>query len=101
MATANKTFNTRVQHKNDIEANWIQAVNFKPLLGEIIIYNAETEGNVNHLPKDPVTKEQIRNYYITYTRFKIGDGNTTVTDLPFIKCGVMVSEDGEGNVSIF
>lgn len=80
---ANKTFNTRVQLKNDIEANWIKAVNFSPLLGELIIYNAEID-NVTALPQDPETKQTLRNYWITYPRIKIGDGENNVNDLPFI-----------------
>lgn len=81
MATANKTFNTRVQQKSDIEANWIKAT-FPPLKGEIIVYLAEKEGDP--FPKDPATQMPIRDYYITYPRIKIGDGNTPIYDLPFI-----------------
>jgi hypothetical protein len=32
---------TRAQQKHDIEANWIKAINFIPLEGEIIIYDAD------------------------------------------------------------
>ena len=78
---ANKTFNTRVQLKNDIEANWIKAVNFSPLLGEVIVYNAEAEGD--EFPKD-IDGQNLRDYYITYPRIKIGNGETNVNDLPFI-----------------
>ena len=81
---ANKTFNTRVQLKNDIEANWIKAVNFSPLPGEIIIYNAEIEGDMNQLPKDD-NGQYLRNYWITYPRIKIGNAQRdNVKDLPFI-----------------
>lgn len=62
MATENKKLNGRLQLKHDTEANWIKAVNFIPLAGEIIIYDAD---DVN-----PV-------------RVKIGDGATKVNDLPF------------------
>lgn len=81
MATVNKALNTRVQHKNDIEANWIKAVNFQPLLGEIIVYRAETESD--ELPKD-ITDQPIRTERITYPRIKIGDGVNKINDLPFI-----------------
>ena len=54
----------RIQHKNDIEANWKLATNFTPLKGEIIIYNA-----------DEITP---------YKRLKIGDGKSNVNDLPFV-----------------
>lgn len=60
---AQKNFNTRIQLKNDIESNWSQATNFVPLKGEIIIYN--------------------KDYNYDYERIKIGDGATTVTNLPF------------------
>lgn len=70
-----KTVKTRIQHKHDIEANWIKATNFVPLAGELIIYDAETtstslEGTGRTTP-------------ITYTRFKFGDGTNTVTNLAF------------------
>ena len=45
-----KYMNTRVLLKNDIEANWVKANGFTPLLGELIIYNAEKAGG--ELPKD-------------------------------------------------
>ena len=78
-----KTFNTRVQLKNDIEANWVKAVGFSPKSGELIIYNAEVD-NVTTLPQDPETKQTLRDYWINYPRVKIGDGETNVNDLPFI-----------------
>ena len=102
-------FNTRVQMKNDIEANWQQAVNFKPLLGEVIIYRAEKDGDA--LPKDPNNPSQnLRNYYITYPRIKVGDGSTNVNDLPFIDSAIheqlatitllRAEDDDMGNVSL-
>lgn len=54
---------TRIQQKHDVEANWNKATSFVPLAGEVIIY------------------EPDENY--TYARFKIGDGETFLTDLPF------------------
>lgn len=59
-----KTLFTRVQQKHDIEANWMKAVNFAPKVGEIIVYDPDS----NH----------------TYSRVKIGDGVTLVSDLPFV-----------------
>lgn len=61
---ATKTFKGRVQNKHDTEANWNAAVNFKPLAGELIIYD---EDNTHSTP-----------------RFKVGDGSTLVSDLPFV-----------------
>lgn len=62
---AQKTLNTRISHKHDTEEHWLQAVNFRPLPGELIIYDAD---NTHPFP-----------------RFKIGDENRTlINDLPFI-----------------
>lgn len=60
---ANKQFNSRIVHKHDTEANWNKATNFIPKQGEIIVYDIDS------------------NY--SYERFKIGDGVTKVTALPF------------------
>lgn len=70
--------------KNDIEANWLKAVHFPPLPGEIIIYNAEIEGDESQLPKD-ADGQNLRDYWITYPRIKIGNARRDyVNDLPFI-----------------
>ena len=58
-----KEFFTRIQHKHDIEDNWKKATGFKPLIGEIIIYDADET--------------------YSYQRIKIGDGKKTVSELPF------------------
>lgn len=60
---AEKTISTRIIHKHDTEANWSKATNFTPKQGEIIIYDIDSTYN--------------------YERFKIGDGETLVTSLPF------------------
>ena len=67
---ATKQFVTRVQHKHDTEANWLKATNFKPLAGEIIIYDADATHS------EP--------------RMKIGDGETLVSALPFAGAQVTV-----------
>lgn len=59
-----KTIKTRIQQKHDIEANWIKAVAFIPMLGEIIVYDVDETYN--------------------YERIKIGDGKTVVSALPFL-----------------
>lgn len=59
-----KTMKARVQHKHDIEANWLKATNFTPLASEIIVYDPD------------------ENY--DYPRIKIGDGKTNINTLPFI-----------------
>ena len=59
---ANKNFNTRIINKHDTEENWSKA-NFIPKQGEVIVYDPDE----TH----------------TYPRFKIGDGKTTLVNLPF------------------
>ena len=54
---------TRIIHKHDTEEHWELATNFIPKKGEIIVYD-----------KDPT---------YNYERFKIGDGELTVNNLPF------------------
>jgi hypothetical protein len=49
--------------KHDIEDNWLKAINFIPMQGEIIVYDIDS------------------NY--TYERFKIGDGIKKINELPF------------------
>lgn len=58
-----KNISSRIIHKHDVEANWLKATNFTPLLGELIIYDTDD------------------NY--SYPRFKVGDGATNVNKLPF------------------
>ena len=67
---ANKTLNTRIIQKHDIEANWKKATNFIPMKGEVIIYDA---GLV----------EEGKPEVVDYIRIKIGDGETNVNNLPF------------------
>lgn len=63
MATENAKINTRIQLKHDTKENWEKAINFIPKPGEVIIYDID-ENNTN-------------------ARFKVGDGSTTVNNLPF------------------
>ena len=62
-------FNTRIQQKHDVEANWVKAVNFIPKAGEIIIYDADESHN--------------------YARLKIGDGLTLINNLNFSTAGAL------------
>ena len=83
---ANKIIKTRIQHKHDYEVNWIKAVDFVPLKGEIIIYDAETEELFASQYADLTDEQKAtirRSEAITYVRTKIGNGVDTVTDLPF------------------
>lgn len=59
----NKTIKTRVVQKHAIENDWNKATGFIPLKGEMIIYDADSTHS--------------------YTRLKIGDGETPVSLLPF------------------
>ena len=56
---------SRIQLKNDTEANWLKAVNFTPKAGEIIVYNVD----------DTHDRQRI----------KIGDGEKNINDLPFLE----------------
>lgn len=66
---ATNTIKTRIQLKNDTEAHWNLAVNFVPKEGEVIIYSADD----TH----------------PFSRLKVGDGNTTVSNLPFIDAATL------------
>lgn len=58
-----KKLSSRIQQKHDTEANWLKATNFTPRAGELIIYDVD---NMHSTP-----------------RFKVGDGSTLVSNLPF------------------
>lgn len=74
-----QTISTRIAHKHDLEVNWLVAVDFVPLQGELIIYDCEVDvdGSILDLP-------DYRSEPYTYERLKIGDGITAVNSLPFI-----------------
>lgn len=61
---AEKNIKSRIIHKHDTQVNWEKATAFIPKQGELIVYDVDD------------------NY--TYERFKIGDGATVVSDLPFV-----------------
>lgn len=54
----------RIKMRHDTEANWLLAINFIPLFGEIIVYDVDSTHD------NP--------------RIKIGDGVTIVNNLPFL-----------------
>ena len=58
-----KILSSRITQKHDIEDNWLKATQFIPRVGEFIVYD----------------KDSIHNY----SRFKIGDGVTPISVLPF------------------
>ena len=55
--------NSRIIHTHDTQAEWEKKETFIPRAGEIIIYDVDDK--------------------FTYERFKIGDGVTTLKELPF------------------
>ena len=61
---------TRFQLKHDIQSHWEQAINFVPKIGEPIVYDADENNNK--------------------PRVKIGDGQKTVNELPFIEAETSV-----------
>lgn len=84
MATANNTIKTRIQLKSDVEANWNKTVNFVPYLGELIIYSAEQQ-------TDPLPTGRSTRY--SFSRLKIGDGQTDVINLPFVDAGSLNGDE--------
>ena len=102
-----KNIHTRIKHKHGFEYEWLAAVNFVPFAGELIIYDKEVDSDGNAITKvvddveTPVNQLAGRTEPIPYSRLKVGDGNTTVTNLPFASEGpykttiVNVYEDPE------
>lgn len=73
-----KYLNARIQHKHDTATQWGLKPNFIPEAGELIVYDADSTHNA---------------------RFKIGDGQTKVGELPFIT-GVTSVNGQTGDVSL-
>lgn len=67
-----KNIKSRIVHKHDTETNWGKS-NFIPKQGELIIYDKDSTYD--------------------YERFKIGDGTTVVSSLPFATDAVKVTVD--------
>lgn len=89
---SNKTINTRLTMKHDIEGNWNKASNFIPLEGEVIIYDAD----IDKPWQDSEGYHEGGTH--KYPRFKVGDGITNIIDLPF--ADELPLELGEGENSI-
>jgi hypothetical protein len=84
-----KVINTRIQNKHELEVDWINAKNFIPLKGELIVYDKEVDENNQVITRIVEGKEvpalpDGRTTAIPHDRFKLGDGVTFVNDLPFI-----------------
>ena len=74
---AEKTLsNIRIVNKHDTEANWLKATGFIPKKGELIVYDKDSTYN--------------------YERFKIGDGSTVVSSLPFADANKVDKVAGKG-----
>lgn len=58
-----RSITARVIHMHDVESNWVKCTSFVPQISEIIVYDPDST--------------------YTYPRFKIGDGKTSVVNLPF------------------
>ena len=75
---ASNTLKTRIINKHDTEENWNKATNFIPLKGEVIIYDP-----VQFPPDSSYSgSDFIRG--LGYSKIKVGDGTTKVSDLPFV-----------------
>lgn len=68
--------NIRIVNKHDTEANWLKATNFIPKQGELIVYDKDST--------------------YSHERFKIGDGSTVVSALPFADANKVDKVDGKG-----
>lgn len=84
-----KNIKTRIQNKHDLEVNWLQASDFVPLQGELIVYDIEVDSSGNTLTKTVdgtvvALLPEGRTAPYAYERFKIGDGIHSVGDLPFV-----------------
>lgn len=66
---AQQTKKVRHVQKHDVEANWLKATGFTPLAGEIVIYDKDEKHD--------------------FVRTKIGDGETNINDLPFVKNAII------------
>lgn len=66
---------TRLILRHATAAEWAEQADFVPYDGEIVIYDADNS--------------------VSFARIKIGDGNTTIGNLPFLATG-----DGEGGSAI-
>ena len=119
-----KQLNARVQTKRDTEQNWNQAINFIPKDGEIIIYKADTTAEelqtfyeaylteveaLKLITNTSSTEYQeqsakVSEAFATYNnrstrivpRFKVGNGEKYLKDLPFVNDPFVVKEEGKG-----
>ena len=119
-----KQLNARVQTKRDTEQNWNQAINFIPKDGEIIIYKTDTTAEelqtfyeaylaeveaLKLITNTSSTEYQEQSAQVsvalaTYNnrstrivpRFKVGNGEKYLKDLPFVNDPFVIKEEGKG-----
>lgn len=119
-----KQLNARVQTKRDTEQNWNQAINFIPKDGEIIIYKADTTAeelqtfyeaylaevealklitntsSTEYQEQSAKVSEALATYNNRSTRivprFKVGNGEKYLKDLPFVNDPFVIKEEGKG-----
>ncbi len=94
-----KIIETRISQKHDFEARWNETNGFIPREGEIIVYDAETNGEGTvfanaYMQGSSTNFTESRTDPIPYARIKIGDGVTDVKDLEFSSSGEGGSGDG-------
>lgn len=90
-----KSIKSRIQNKHDLATNWEQAKNFVPLAGELIVYEAEYDAELN-----PSGSK--------YPKIKIGDGvinsetntveGTSINDLPFVMDPYCTKDDVDSTI---
>lgn len=119
-----KQLNARVQTKRDTEQNWNQAINFIPKDGEIIIYKTDTTAeelqtfyeaylaevealklitntsSTEYQEQSAKVSEALATYNNRSTRivprFKVGNGEKYLKDLPFVNDPFVIKEEGKG-----
>ena len=84
-------FFSRTMQKSDIEGEWEKQTTFVPFKGEFIVYLPDK--GKTWIDSNGVTRTGT----CDYARIKIGDGSTTINNLPFVSnsVGELVEHDGE------
>ena len=72
--------NARVSHLHATEEQWNTKSNFIPNIAELIIYDADT---------------------VSGTRFKIGDGIHSISELPFFTSEIQIDTIDGGEISSY
>ena len=82
--------------RHDTAINWSKAINFTPKRGELIVFDADTEGTVYDITTVSINGVTYPVEPSTKIRFKFGDGVSNVNVLPFVKgAGERTPEGGE------